>query len=117
METVSESGQGERTDLTFNHDDDKLASASETRLRAINRAPEIVADLYRDGLINQVDGSGWYFGALDLFLAGVTDTRDTRFEKILQGVDSAIPWKKACFTGYLKSVFCFRNPLLYPTEL
>ena len=30
---------------------------TEKNLRAINRAPEIVADLYRDGLINQVDAA------------------------------------------------------------
>jgi hypothetical protein len=57
LETVSEPGQGERNDLTSPNDCAKLSKNAESNLRAINRAPEIVADLYRDGLINQVDAA------------------------------------------------------------
>lgn len=37
--------------------DAEMATDTDTRLRAINRAPDIVQELYRDGLINQVDAA------------------------------------------------------------
>jgi hypothetical protein len=53
------------------------------------------------------------FGATDLFLAGVTDTRRGGFQKIRGGVELKNSWKNACFTGYLRSVFRIKSPLLY----
>ncbi len=56
LETVSEPETGNQHTAARN-DCEKLTPRVESNLRAINRAPEIVADLYRDGLINQVDAA------------------------------------------------------------
>lgn len=54
-ETVPEPQQGKRE--TSGHDDQKLSAETAKRLRAINRAPEIVGRLYDEGLIAQVDAA------------------------------------------------------------
>jgi hypothetical protein len=54
--TVAPGRQGERTDVneTSHHSEGKSVSpAKEERLRAILRAPELVQDLYREGLVTQ----------------------------------------------------------------
>lgn len=62
LATVSPGSQGERTDLdeTSRNGCGKSAGASKRKtenLRAILRAPEVVQDLYRTGLINQTDAA------------------------------------------------------------
>jgi hypothetical protein len=54
-----------------------------------------------------------YFGASDLFLGGVTDTRKGGFWQIRGGIEFKNPWKNAGFAGYLWSFFRIKSPLLY----
>src|SRR5262245_28313473 len=59
--TVAPGSQGERTDLgeTSRHDVGKsdAADRKEQRLRAILRAPEVVQDLYKAGLLTQQEAA------------------------------------------------------------
>ena len=59
LETVSEPETGNQHTAAPNDWDEReeVSKNTTSNLRAINRAPEIVADLYRDGLINQVDAA------------------------------------------------------------
>ena len=57
LETVPEPAEPGRGKEKEDHDDPLFGRAAERRLRAINRAPEIVAELYREGVINQIDAA------------------------------------------------------------
>ncbi len=78
---------------------------TEKNLRAINRAPEIVADLYRDGLINQVDAAR--LGKKDSdksVIASRTRTRGgTSFFYIIKGIQLRLHLARA------REVEPFRN--------
>jgi hypothetical protein len=54
-ETVPEPST--KWDKSTNHDEELISLPAQTRLRAINRAPEIVGKLYDQGLISQVDAA------------------------------------------------------------
>lgn len=56
-ETVPEPSEPGRGKVKPGHDDHKLSLETAKRLRAINRAPEIVGKLYDQGLISQVDAA------------------------------------------------------------
>jgi hypothetical protein len=56
-ETVPEPSEPGRGKVKPGHDDHKLSLETAKRLRAINRAPEIVGKLYDQGLVSQVDAA------------------------------------------------------------